>query len=107
MINVKNVKRKRKTKMIFYIPFWLLITGAFIGLMAIQYSRYEDYRLELDRLRTELANEKQIAVDLRHRRAFYESDAYIEMLARGLRYVRQDEIVFVNIYRQAETSVRN
>lgn len=84
--------------MYLYIPFWLLIVGAFLGLMVIQWSWYEDYRNDLDRLRAELAQEEQIAADLMHRRAFYESDAYIELLAREmLGFVRQDEIVFQNI----------
>ena len=84
--------------MYLYLPFWLLIIGMFTGLIAMQIARYEDYRQELDRLTTELTREQQIAVDLRHQQAFYESDAYIERLAREmLGFIRQDEIVFQNI----------
>lgn len=91
-------RKKKKTRMFLYIPFWVLIVGMFIGLFAIQYSRYQDYRIELDRLTLELAREEQAASDLRYRQAFYESDAYIEQLAREmLGFVRQDEIVFQNI----------
>ena len=84
--------------MYFYIPFWLLIGGMFLGLIAMQAGRYEDYRRELNRLTAELESERQIAVDLQYQRAFYESDAYIERLAREmLGFVRQDEIIFQNI----------
>jgi cell division protein FtsB len=70
----------------------------FAGLIAIQFSSYQEYRQELNRLAAELAQEEQIAVDLRYRQAFYESDAYIERLAREmLDFVRQDEIIFRNI----------
>jgi len=92
------VRRKRKPRMIFYVPFWILIVGMFIGLMAIQFSRYEDYRLQLDRLSAELNAEEQVAADLRQQQAFYGSDAHIERLARELlNYVRHDEIIFRNI----------
>ena len=84
--------------MYLYIPFWLLIVGMFTGLIAMQIGRYEDYRRELNRLTIELEEEKQIAIDLRYQQAFYESDAYIERLAREmLGFVRQDEIIFRNI----------
>ena len=91
-------KGKKSAKLFFYIPFWLLIVGMIVGLGAIQYSRYEGYRSELDRLVAELEHEQQISIDLRYRQAFYESDAYIELLAREmLGFIRQDEIIFQNI----------
>jgi len=91
-------KRRFKARMYLYIPFWLLIVGMFTGLIAMQIGRYEDYRRELNRLTIELEEEKQIAIDLRYQQAFYESDAYIERLAREmLGFVRQDEIIFRNI----------
>ena len=91
-------KRRRKLNLFLYIPFWLLIAGVFTGLVITQMSRYEYYCRDLERLRAELAREQQIAYDLIYRRAFYESDAYIEQLARErLGFVRQDEIIFQNI----------
>lgn len=92
------MKKKKKPLMYLYVPFWLLIAGMFLGLTVMQISRYEGYRRELDRLSAELAQEQQIAVDLQYRQAFYESDAYIERLAREwLDWVREDEIIFRNI----------
>ena len=91
-------RNKRKAKMYLYIPFWILILGMFLGLFAMQLSRYYDYRHELDRLSAELAAEQQTASDLRYQEAFIGSPAYIEQLAREmLGFVRQDEIVFRNI----------
>ena len=90
-------KTKRKVRLIFYIPFWALIVGAFVGLALMQYSRYEEYRLELNRLIAETEQARQVEANLRYQQAFYESDAFIEQLARErLNFVRQDEIIFVN-----------
>ena len=90
--------KRKKSQLFLYIPFWLLIIGMFVGLIAMQLSRYENYRYELNRLQAELAHEQQVGIDLRHRQAFYESDAYIEQLAREmLGFIRQDEVVFQNI----------
>ena len=92
------MKRFKKITKYLYIPFWLLIAAMFCGLLIIQFSRYEDYRYELNRLTAELYREKQIYIDLQHQQVFYQSDAYIERLAREmLGYVRQDEIIFQNI----------
>ena len=92
------MRKRRKARMYLYIPFWLLIIGMFAGLIAIQLGRYNDYRIELDRLTIEFRQEEQIAEDLRYRQAFYESDTYIEQLAREmLGFIRQDEIIFQNI----------
>lgn len=94
---MKN-KTKKRSKLWLYLPLWLLTLGMFAGLFAIQRSHHEGYRQELARLNAELAAERQVATDLRYRQAFYESDAYIERLAREmLGFVRQDEIVFQNI----------
>ena len=92
------MKKRRRLSMFLYVPFWMLIVGAFTGLLITQMSRHEYYRRDLERLQAELAREQQIAYDLKYRRAFYESDAYIEQLARErLGFVRQDEIIFQNI----------
>ncbi|MCL2421755.1 MAG: septum formation initiator family protein [Defluviitaleaceae bacterium] len=91
-------RSRRKARLYFYIPFWLLMLGMFVGLIAIQMGRYEDYRRELNRLNAELVQERRITADLHYQRAFYESDAYIERLARErLGFVRHDEIIFLNI----------
>ena len=94
-----NSRLRRKKPLLFlYIPFWLLILGMFSGLIIMQMSRLEDYRYQLDRLQDILAAEEQAELDLRYRQAYYESDAYFELLAREmLNFVRRDEIIFQNI----------
>ena len=93
-----KTNKRRKARMYLYIPFWLLIIGMFAGLIAIQLGSYSEYRRELDRLTAELRQEQRIGENLRYRQAFYESDAYIEQLAREmLGFIRQDEIIFRNV----------
>lgn len=78
--------------------FWLLLTGTFAGLMANQASRYGHFNSELKQVRENLEREKKIYEQLKDQRLYYDSDAYVEQLARDqLGYVRPDEIVFVNI----------
>ncbi|MCL1998204.1 MAG: septum formation initiator family protein [Turicibacter sp.] len=91
-------RKRKKYVLILYVPFWLLIIGMFLGLLLMQATRYEEYRAELDRLNVELVREQQVGDNLRYRQAFYESDAYIEQLAREmLGFIREDEILFTNI----------
>ena len=89
---------KKKTKWLFYIMFWLLIIVMFGSLFVSQFSIYLGLADELDRLYADKARERQIAADLRYQQAFFESDAYIEYLARErLGLVMPNEIIFVNI----------
>lgn len=90
-------KAKRKTSMILYVPFWGLIIAMFTGLIITQASRYNAYRRELLRVNEDLKQEQKVYDDLQDQIVYYESDAYIEQLARDqLGYVRPDEIVIVN-----------
>jgi len=90
--------KRKKPRLYLFIPFWIIIVGMFIGMFVVQFSQYEDYRRELNRLQAELAIEEQISANIIHQQAFYESDAYIEQLARDrLGFVRPDEVIFINI----------
>ena len=87
--------KKRRAYMYFYIPFWLLIVSVFVGFMITQLALHETYVAELESLHAELAIEEQIARDLQYRQFFYQSDAYIEQLAREmLGFVRENEVIF-------------
>jgi cell division protein FtsB len=90
--------KKKKAKTLMFMAFCLCITAVFAGAIISQASGYNHYRRELNQAMADLETEKQIHYDLLEQMAFYESDAYIERLAREqLGYVRPDEIVFVNI----------
>ena len=69
----------------------------FAGMLVIQARRYDGYSKELEKVRAELAAEREQREALRDQMVYYESDAYVEQLARDqLGFVRPDEIVFIN-----------
>ena len=93
----KRVKR-RSVSTVLYTVFWLLIIGAFTGLAINQSSRYNYYQNELQRVTDDLEFETMVYESLMDQMLYYDSDAYIEQLAREqLRFVRSDEIVFINL----------
>ena len=80
-----------------YAAFWLLILGMFSGLIVNQASRYNQIRDQLNHVEAEIAREVAIYEHLRLQIDFFDSDAYIERLAREqLGMVRPNEIVFRN-----------
>ncbi|MCL1988356.1 MAG: septum formation initiator family protein [Firmicutes bacterium] len=88
-------KPKSKAHMYFYIPFWMFMIVVFAGFIITQLALHETYVAELESLQAELQIEQQIAQDLQYRQIFYQSDAYIEQLAREmLGFIREDEIIF-------------
>jgi cell division protein FtsB len=88
----------RRISSFLYLSFWLLITVMFTGLLIIQARQYNAYQAELERAVAELESEKAAYNELLDQMIYYDSNAYIEQLARDqLGYVRPDEIVFVNV----------
>ena len=76
----------------------MFLVSMFGGLILIQMSRYNGYRAELVRLDNEIMAEQRRHAELLAEIAWFESDAYIEKLARDLLgYVKYDEIVFINV----------
>ena len=91
-------KRKGKFSAFLFLMFWMLIIVMFSGLAINQASRYNNYKNELDKVTAELERERKIYDELLDQKIYYDSDAYIEKLAREqLGYVKPDEIVFINI----------
>jgi len=81
-----------------FVAFWLFLAAMFAGFMVIQSERSENYRAELDKVFSDLQREWDAHDDLTAQMGFYESDAYIEQLAREqLGYVKPGEIVFINV----------
>ena len=95
---MKKKTRKRKLSTILYVLFWLMIIGAFTGFAVNQASRYNYYYNELNKVTEDLDKAKAAYDALLAQKLYYESDAYIEQLARDqLGYVKPDEIVFINV----------
>jgi cell division protein FtsB len=95
---MKKPKKKRKWRILFAFALWLVIASVFTGAIAMQASRYNHYRRELNHALVELETEQKRHAELLEERVYYESDAYIEQLARDYwGYVKPDEIVFKNV----------
>ena len=97
---MKKQKQKRKGgwSAVFYLTFWLMLAAMFTGLVISQASQYNHFKTELDGVLEELEREREIYRELLNDKLYYDSDAYIEQLAREqLGYVKPDEIVFKNL----------
>ena len=97
----KNAAKKRKFKQkrpvanLVTVLVCLLIIGVFSALIVRQAANYNDLRAEYIRLDTELDSAIATYNALRYQMAHFDSDAYIEQLARErLGWVRPNEIVF-------------
>jgi cell division protein FtsB len=90
-------KKKRSRFLWLYLVVWIFTAAVFSGVVIIQASRYNGYRKLLADTEAALAQEQQTHQDLLDQMVYYESDAYIEELAREqLGYVKPDEIIFQN-----------
>ena len=87
-------KKRRRMSNFLFLMFCLLILGGFSGFIVHQASRYNGYRAEHERIEAELANQRAIYADLRQQMDNFDSDAYIEALARDLLgWARPNELV--------------
>jgi cell division protein FtsB len=90
-------KKKRRKFIWLYLIVWIFTVAVFSGAAIIQASRYNGYRRELAEAEAALEQERQTYQELSDQIIYYESDAYIEELAREqLGYVKPGEIVFQN-----------
>ena len=88
-----NKKPTNKARNIFFLILCLLILGVFSRLIVSQAASYNDLRAIYNRIQSELDREVAIYEDLRYQMAHFDSDAYIEALARNrLGWVMPNEI---------------
>ena len=88
-------KKKNKINNIVFILVCLVIVGSFSSLIVSQAASYNSLRAEHDRIEAELARARATYNSLRYQIAHFDSDAYIERLARDrLGWARPNEIIF-------------
>jgi cell division protein FtsB len=80
-----------------YIIFWSAILIMFGGLFVGQMENYNALSAELTRINALVAEEQAEAEQLDIQLTFFDSDAYMEYLARRRGMVRPNEIIFRNI----------
>ena len=80
-------------KLMFLFLYLLIIVGS-AALISGQTNRYNALRAINDGFQADLAREQAIHTDLLYQRAHFDSDAYIEQLARDrLGWVRPNEVM--------------
>ncbi|MCL2405075.1 MAG: septum formation initiator family protein [Defluviitaleaceae bacterium] len=94
----KNTQTKKKSNMFYNIVFilvCLVIVGAFSRLIDRQSNRYNALRTVHDQIERQFAEERARYYTLSYQIAHFDSDAYIERLARErLGWARPNEIIF-------------
>jgi cell division protein FtsB len=91
-------KRERPLVITLYVMFWAAVLIMFAGLFVSQMESYNELQAELTRVNSNIALERAEYERLQHQLHLFDSDAYMEQLARDrLGMVRPNEIVFRNI----------
>ena len=94
----KKMKKPRPRLVLIFVIFWMVLIGLCFALVVGQAGRYNELRSELDSVQADIERATARYYDLRHQLQFFDSDAYIERLARErLGMVRPNELVFRNV----------
>lgn len=90
-------KKQKKSNRIWVRIFLIVFAIAIVSDVVWQYQRYEVLRVELAEINQQIADEKKKATDFAARKEYYNSDAYIEQIAREkLGLVKSNEILYIN-----------
>ncbi|MCL2225698.1 MAG: septum formation initiator family protein [Defluviitaleaceae bacterium] len=92
-------KRKKENPIVItlYIIFWSAILVMFGGLFVSHMDEYNALQAERTRVYSAIAEAQATAEQLEIQLTFFDSDAYMEYLARRRGMVRPNEIIFRNI----------
>ncbi len=90
-------KKQKKSNRIWVRIFLIVFAIVVVADVAWQYQRYEVLQEELSEINQQIAEEKKKATDFEARKEYYNSDAYIEQIAREkLGLVKSNEILYIN-----------
>jgi cell division protein FtsB len=90
-------KRERPIVLTLYVLFWATIIIMFSGLFISQAGEYNELNAELTRIEAEVARANAELTNMQVQNAMFDSDLYIEELARNRGMARPYEIVFRNM----------
>jgi len=93
----QKAKKKRPIVLVLYMVFWAALLIMFGGLFVGQMEYHNSLQAELTQLNARTAEARAESEQLDIRLAFFDSDAYMEYLARRRGMVRPNEIIFRNI----------
>ena len=90
-------KRVRPVILGLYVAFWITVMIMFSILFINQMSTYNDLQAQLTRVNDDIEREQADAQLRELQLSMFDSDAYVEQLARSRGMVHPNEIVFRNI----------
>jgi len=94
----QKLKREHPIIRVLYYIFWAMIVVLFTAFIFYQADTYNALRAELNEVNLRIEREIAEREELEFHLSFFDSDAYIEQLARNvLGMVRPNEFVFRNI----------
>jgi cell division protein DivIC len=90
-------KKENPIVITLYLIFWSVLILMCVGLYTGQRDSYNELKARLTQLEAEKAEAQATAEQLEIQLTYFDSDSYIEYLARRRGMVRDNEIVFRNI----------
>ena len=92
---MKKKKKKRRITPKIFLLFWAVLILSFIAGISIQLEQFEAYNAQAAHIRSLIEAEGAKNAALNLDKSYYESDAFIEKIAREqLNLIRPDEILF-------------
>ena len=93
----KTKGKKARADRLFMRFFLVIFVGVITVCTGIQMQKYEDLQKEAAELNRQIAAEEQRLKDFEEKKAYYNSDGYIEQIAREkLGLVKSNEVLIIN-----------
>lgn len=90
-----GLKKKLTLRARMFIAFWALLLCSFAVAISLQMASFNKLGAEEDRIRALIEDEDTRTAKLKNDMDYYESDAFVEKIAREqLDLIRQDEYLF-------------
>ncbi len=97
MGKIRRTKKNRTLSGVMVHMFLLVFLGTVSVGIGKQAIRYQEVKEELALVTAEIQAEKEKQMDFDNRKAYYQSDSYIEKIAREqLGMIKSNEIIYVN-----------
>ena len=75
----------------------IIFSGVVASNFFMQVNTYQDLKAQEEQLKQEIEEEKQKTIELETQREYYNSEAYVEKVAREqLGLIKPDEVLYIN-----------
>lgn len=91
-----KIKSRKKSGWFVRIFFLIFVLAVIVGVYW-QYQKYRALQVEMADLEQQIAQEQQKMLDFEAKKDYYNSDSYIEQIAREkLGLVKSNEVLYIN-----------